>query len=75
MSKLDNSLILLRILLERDIVSSKELSTRLNVTDRQLRIYITSLKQAGFNINSKTGVNGGYYLTTDKCPLCFQKLK
>lgn len=74
MSKLDNSLKLLKILMEHDIVSSKALVDKLNVTDRQLRSYIISLKNAGFDIGSKSGLNGGYFISSDKCPLCYKKI-
>lgn len=73
MAKVENCLKLLQLLINNDILSSNEIEKELNVTGRQVRTYIDTLKASGFDVGSKSGLNGGYFMSRTICPLCHQK--
>lgn len=75
MGRVSGALEMLSELMKHDICRIDELSKKLNVSDRQIRTYYNDLKVAGINVKSKTGINGGYYLVKDSCPLCKQKIR
>ena len=62
-------------LLQQGSLSQKELSEHLKVSTRQVSNIIDDLKKNGFNIKSKTGVLGGYYLGKGSCPVCKKEIK
>lgn len=70
MAKVSGALYVLKVLLAGDIVKGDDLAIDLKCSKRQIRSYINNLKSIGVDVKSKTGNNGGYYLNTDKCPLC-----
>jgi biotin operon repressor len=50
--------------LEEDkVISIKKLSEALGVGERMIRKYADDIKESGLDIHSKTGPNGGYYIT------------
>lgn len=63
MSKTSNMLNMVQILKDGKIHSIKELATKLEVTDRMIRVYKSELEQAGIYIESKKGIYGGYFIS------------
>ncbi len=62
MSKLSNTIALLRLLQNGKKYSIKELSDKLEVSSRMIREYKKELEYAGIYIESIRGPYGGYYL-------------
>lgn len=62
MSKLSNTITLLKILQNGRKYSIKELSEMLDVSPRMIRVYKEELELAGIYIESIRGPYGGYYL-------------
>ena len=62
MSKIANMLNMVKILENMEIHSIKELSKKLEVSERMIRVYKEELEQAGIYINSIRGIYGGYRL-------------
>ena len=62
MSKVANMLNMLQILKDNNIHSINELSEKLEVSKRMIRVYKYELEQAGIYINSERGKYGGYLL-------------
>lgn len=65
MSKLSNTITLLRLLQNGKKYSIKELATELEVSPRMIREYKNELELAGIFIESVRGPYGGYYLNQD----------
>ncbi len=65
MSKLSNSLVMLKLLSNKRKYSVKELAERLEVTERMVRVYKDDLEKAGIFIESIRGPYGGYLLNSD----------
>ena len=63
MSKLSNLLLMLQYLQSGRKYSVKELSTKLEVSERQIRSYKEDLEQAGIYVDTIMGPYGGYVLT------------
>lgn len=70
MSKLENTLKTLQLIVANEKIQSCELAEAVGVTERQIREYLTCLKAAGINIKPIHGPNGGHYLHSITCPLC-----
>ena len=62
MSKLSNTIMLLRLLQNGKKYSIKELANELEVSPRMIRLYKNELECAGIYIESIRGPYGGYYL-------------
>lgn len=62
MSKLSNTIMLLRLLQNGKKYSIKELASELEVSPRMIRSYKSELECAGIYIESIRGPYGGYYL-------------
>ena len=62
MSKVANMINMVKILEDNEIHSIKELSEKLEVSNRMIRVYKEELEQAGIYINSVRGIYGGYVL-------------
>lgn len=60
MSKFSNLLRLLVILKSKGRVKSKDIATSLDISERMVRKYINDLIDAGVNVQSIPGPNGGY---------------
>lgn len=69
-NKVKHSLLILKLIMEHGVIKSHEISRILDISERQILKYVIDLRECGFDIQSKTGVNGGYFLVTCKCPLC-----
>jgi len=65
-SKLSNELKMLKILMSHRKYSIKELSERLEVSPRMIRIYKEDLEKSGIYVDSYRGVDGGYILYDDE---------
>ena len=65
MSKLSNVLTMLEYLSSGKKYSIKELSERLEVSPRMIRVYKDELEKAGIYIDSVKGPYGGYVLNQD----------
>ena len=65
MSKLSNTIMLLRLLQNGKKYSIEELSKKLEVSPRMIRVYKNELECAGIYIESIRGPYGGYYLNQD----------
>ncbi len=76
MSKLSNTITMLRLLQNGRKYSIKELSEQLEVSPRMIRNYKEELELAGIFIESLRGPYGGYYLNQDiKLPENLDKSK
>lgn len=76
MSKLSNTIMMLRLLQNGRKYSIKELSEQLEVSPRMIRSYKEELELAGIFIESLRGPYGGYYLNQDiKLPENLDKSK
>ena len=62
MSKVANMLNLVNVLKDGKVHSIQELSDKLEISKRMIRVYKTELEQAGIYINSVRGIYGGYCL-------------
>ena len=62
MSKISNTLIVLRLLSNGTKYSAKDLSQKLETSERMIRTYITDLEMAGIPIESIRGPYGGYII-------------
>lgn len=69
-----NTLKLLKLILEHGIIQRRDICKVLNVTDRQILKYVKDLRQCGINVKSKRGAHGGYYIDDWECPICNNKL-
>lgn len=65
MSKVANMLNMVQMLKDGQIHSIKELSNKLEVSERMVRQYKVELEQTGIYIKSTTGKYGGYQLEED----------
>ena len=65
MSKLSNELVMLKLLMNHRKYTISELSEKLEVSPRMIRIYKDDLELAGFFIESFLGKDGGYLLYED----------
>jgi predicted DNA-binding transcriptional regulator YafY len=62
MGKLSNTLTMLELLSSGKKYTIKELSERLEVSPRMIRVYKEELEKAGIYVDSIRGLNGGYIL-------------
>ena len=62
MSKISNSLLMIRLLSNGRVYSVKELSLELGVTERMVRYYKEQLEMAGYVIETFKGPGGGYFM-------------
>jgi predicted DNA-binding transcriptional regulator YafY len=62
MSKITNSIIMIKKLLNHRLYTIKELSEEIEVSERMIRFYKDELEKAGIYIESIRGKNGGYIL-------------
>ena len=70
-SSIEHCFKILVYLHEYGVTQCKVFADMFNVSDKQVRRYIYSLRKAGIDIKFKSGPhNGGYYLEDNKCPLC-----
>lgn len=65
MSKLSNSLVMLKLLSNNRKYSIQELADRLEVSKRMIRVYKDDLEMAGIYIDSIRGPYGGYILNSN----------
>ena len=65
MSKVSNMLNMLFILNDNKIHNMKELSIKLEVSQRMIKQYKEELELAGIYIESKRGISGGYALNKE----------
>ncbi len=62
MSKITNTILMIKLLSNGRVYSVKELSEELGVTERMVRYYKEQLEIAGYIIESFKGPGGGYYI-------------
>lgn len=62
MSKITNTILMIKLLSNGRVYSVKELSDELGVTERMVRYYKEQLEMAGYIIESFKGPRGGYYI-------------
>lgn len=62
MSKITNTILMIKLLSNGRVYSVKELSEELGVTERMVRYYKEQLEMAGCIIESFKGPGGGYYI-------------
>ena len=62
MSKITNTILMIKLLSNGRVYSVKELSEELGVTERMVRYYKEQLEMAGYIIESFKGQGGGYYI-------------
>ena len=62
MSKITNTILMIKLLSNCRVYSVKELSEELGVTERMVRYYKEQLEMAGYIIESFKGPGGGYYI-------------
>lgn len=62
MSKITNTILMIKLLSNGRVYSVKELSEKLGVTERMVRYYKEQLEMAGYIIESFKGPGGGYYI-------------
>ena len=62
MSKITNTILMIKLLSNGRVYSVKELSEELDVTERMVRYYKEQLEMAGYIIESFKGPGGGYYI-------------
>ena len=62
MSKITNTILMIKLLSNGRVYSVKELSEQLGVTERMVRYYKEQLEMAGYIIESFKGPGGGYYI-------------
>ena len=72
-SSITNAFKILTLLKKNGNMQISELIKELSVEERQVRRYVNSLRNAGIDIKSNTGIYGGYYI--DICPFCGGKLE
>ena len=66
MSKISNTLSLLRILETGNVVKIKDLAAMLECSERSVRTYKEDLEKSGIYIESISGRYGGYYYISNK---------
>lgn len=66
MGKISNAIMMLEYLSTGKKYSVKELSEKLNVTERMIRYYKMELEKAGIQVESFMGPNGGYFLLNNR---------
>lgn len=66
MSKISNTLSLLRILENGNVVKIKDLAEMLECSERSVRTYKADLEKSGIYIESISGRYGGYYYISNK---------
>lgn len=66
MSKITKPILMLNLLHNKRKWHISELSEKLEVTDRMVRYYKSCLEEAGFNIISFKGKDGGYFLASSE---------
>ena len=62
MSKITNTILMIKLFSNGRVYSVKELSEELGVTERMVRYYKEQLEMAGYIIESFKGPGGGYYI-------------
>ena len=62
MSKITNTILMIKLLSNGRVYLVKELSEELGVTERMVRYYKEQLEMAGYIIESFKGPGGGYYI-------------
>ena len=62
MSKITNTILMIKLLSNGRVYSVKELSEELGVTERMVKYYKEQLEMAGYIIESFKGPGGGYYI-------------
>ena len=62
MSKITNTILMIKLLSNGRVYPVKELSDELGVTERMVRYYKEQLEMAGYIIESFKGPGGGYYI-------------
>lgn len=62
MSKITNTILMIKLLSNGRVYSVKELSEELGVTERMVRYYKEQLEMVGYIIESFKGPGGGYYI-------------
>lgn len=62
MSRVQNSLEILKLLRKFKKITANEIAKELNITSRIVKIYVTDLRNCGFDIESILGKYGGYKL-------------
>lgn len=62
MSKITNTILMIKLLSNGRVYSVKELSEELGVTERMVRYYKEQLEMAGYIIEFFKGPGGGYYI-------------
>ena len=62
MSKITNTILMIKLLSNGRVYSVKELSEELGVTERMVRYYKEQLEMDGYIIESFKGPGGGYYI-------------
>ena len=65
MSKVANMLKMIKILKDEKIHNMKDLAEKIEISPRMVKQYKNELEQAGIYIESKRGINGGYYLNKE----------
>lgn len=74
MSKLANSFKLLYMLSDGRRHKAKELAEKIELKESSIRCYINDLRQAGFQVESLPGIQGGYWLDKTNCTNTIWKL-
>lgn len=72
-SSITNAFKILTLLKQNGNMQISELIKELSVEERQVRRYVNSLRNAGIDIKSSTGIHGGYHI--EKCPFCGKELE
>ena len=62
MSKITNTILMIKLLSNGRVYSVKELSDELGVSERMVRYYKEQLEMSGYIIDSFKGPGGGYYI-------------
>ena len=65
MSKVANMLKMIKILKDEKIHNMKDIAEKIEISPRMVKQYKNELEQAGIYIESKRGINGGYYLNKE----------
>ncbi|MFL8710804.1 helix-turn-helix transcriptional regulator [Clostridioides sp. GD02377] len=68
MGKIDNALKIIMVLKDNKILKAREIANELNISERQVKEYMSQLRRAGIDVKSKPGNAGGYYI--EQCPFC-----
>ena len=65
MSKVANMLKMIKILKDEKIHNMKDIAEKIEISPRMVKQYKNELEQAGIDIESKRGINGGYSLNKE----------